>query len=108
MPLSGRTHMPMSGRTVESMSPAARASRWGRLDLVVIAGASAIVASQVGFLGVSAGSALIHSLPALMGRHAACASDTRVVLDSQHHQVCIPRSTKVPAGWTVVRLPSAR
>ena len=98
----------MSGRTVEGMSPAARASRLGRLDLVVIAGASAIVASQVGFLGVSAGSALIQSLPALMGRHAACASDTTVVLDSQHHQVCIPGSTKVPPGWTVVRLPSAR
>jgi hypothetical protein len=108
MPLSERPLMPMGGRTVESMSPAARASRLGRLDLVVIAGASAIVASQVGFLGVSAGSALIQSLPALMGRHAACGSDTTVVLDSQHHQVCIPRSTKVPPGWTVVRLPSAR
>jgi hypothetical protein len=54
-----------------------------RLDLVVIAGASAIVALQVGFLGVSAGSALIQSLPALMGRHAACASDTTVLLDSR-------------------------
>jgi hypothetical protein len=91
------------------MSPAARASRWGRrLDLVVIAGASAIVASQVGFLGVSAGSALIQSLPTLMGRHDGCASDTTVAVDSQHHLVCLPRSTKVPPGWTVVRLPSTR
>jgi hypothetical protein len=90
------------------MSPAARASRFGRLDLVVIAGAAAIVASQVGFLGVSAGSSLIQSLPALMGRHAGCACDTTVVLDRQHHQVCIPQGAKVPLGWTVVRLPSAR
>jgi hypothetical protein len=90
------------------MSPATRASRWGRLDLVVIAGASAIVASQVGFLGVSAGSALFQSLPALMGRHAGCASDTTVVVDRQHHLVCLPRGTTVPRGWTVVSLPSAR
>ena len=90
------------------MSPAARASRLSHLDLVVIAGASALVASQVGFLGVSAGSALIQSLPTLMGRHSGCASDTTVALDSQHHQVCIPSSTNVPPGWTVVRLPSPR
>jgi hypothetical protein len=90
------------------MSPAARASRLGRLDVAVIAGACAIVAAQVGFLGVSAGSALIQSLPALMGRHDGCASDMTVVVDSRHHLVCLPRSTKVPPGWTVVRLPSAR
>lgn len=89
------------------MSHDVRASRLGRLDLVAIAGTSAIVALQVGFLAVSAGSALIQSLPALMGHQGACASDATVVLDSQHHLVCIPGSTKVPPGWTVVRLPIA-
>jgi hypothetical protein len=90
------------------MSHAVRASRFGRLELVVIAGVAVIVALQVSFLWVSAGSALIQSLPVLTGRHAGCASDTTVVLDSQRHLVCIPRGTAVPTGWTVVRLPSSQ
>jgi hypothetical protein len=90
------------------MSSAARAPRWGRLDLAVIAGAAAIVGLQVGFLEVSAGSALIQSLPALTGHHDGCASDTTVVVDSRRHLVCLPRGTEVPRGWTVVRFPSAR